>query len=427
MEQNHMEIKFKRIKEKYYDEIYDIFTIDKNIIKIYIIKINNNQIGIIGINNINNLFYNIHQQYQIYNNIIFNKFFNTLSKDIILSINIENNDKNKIKQFIQIGFVKHSSDNQYLKFNYYIKHHHVLKLKYPYLKNFISLKEIKHNLLMLQKYQPIINNGSLKNGFTDNMSININFNKEREMNRITDYFTDKCRVKCVFGKKYLSPYEYYKNNKGKIVMNSLKNNEFDIDLFESNMYHEKLMKFCNNFQSTIALTLYKIFDAKHVFDSSSGWGDRLIAAIALNIKYTGVDPSKCLKPLYTKIINTLATNKNNYKINNMGIESMNMIENTYDLCFTSPPFFDLEVYENNDNQSIVKYNTQESWEKSFLITLADQNIKGLIVNGHIVLYIPDYYKHFMKYMNNHKQLKYKGIFSFYTPIQRKIFVWQKIC
>jgi len=118
-------------------------------------------------------------------------------------------------------------------------------------------------------------------------------------------------------------------------------------------------------------------------------------------------------------------NKQEYKIINTGIENVKINKGKYDLCFTSPPFFDLETYENNDNQSIKKFTTSNKWAQHFLITLLDKNIEALKSKGHLVIYFPGDYKYFMDYMMNHRELKYKGIFSFITPKKRDIFVWIK--
>ena len=213
-----------------------------------------------------------------------------------------------------------------------------------------------------------------------------------------------------------------------LIKRSMQNKKFDIIKFESVMFEEKDSKFCNNFQSTIAFTLYKLFKAKNIFDSSAGWGDRLVAAIAYGASYTGVDPSKCLKPLYNEIINTLVTKNNlqKYTIINKGIEDVTIKQGEYDLCLTSPPFFDVETYENNKNQSIKKFTTSNYWEKEFLIILADKNIEALKKNGHLLIYIPSNYKYFMNYMMKHKELQYCGIFSFKTPKTRIIYVWKKL-
>ena len=92
--------------------------------------------------------------------------------------------------------------------------------------------------------------------------------------------------------------------------------------FEETMYQEKMVHFCNNFQVTLAYTIYKIFKPTRIFDSSAGWGDRLIAAIAAKIPYTGVDPSNCLSKKYKNIIKTLSSNPNDYQVISLGIEDI---------------------------------------------------------------------------------------------------------
>ena len=45
------------------------------------------------------------------------------------------------------------------------------------------------------------------------------------------------------------------------------------------------------------------FNSKKILDMSSGWGDRLVGAMACNIDcYHGFDPNSCLHPGYKKMI-----------------------------------------------------------------------------------------------------------------------------
>ena len=316
------------------------------------------------------------------------------------------------------------NNKDYKEYIYNPEYHNILKLDYPYLSNFITESDVKKYIKLLKNYKPDIINGSI-NKFTKNMEIKLDYVKDKNLNNITDYFTDKCRVKCVFKNNKYSPLQYYKKNKGDIIKKSFVKNNFDLDKFEKIMYYQKNSKFCNNFPLTIAITIYKLFKAKNIFDSSAGWGDRLVASIAYGANYTGVDPSECLKPLYEEIINKLGNKKKTYEIINKGIENAKIKKNYYDLCFTSPPFFDLEVYEDNENQSIKKYTNKEKWEKEFFTELAEKNINALKKNGHFVLYVTgcDYC---LKYLKNHKKLKYLGILSFITPKKRSINVYKKI-
>ena len=362
--------------------------------------------------------------------LILNKFIKLKKevKKVISQQLVENIGSQKSCKKVGFVFQKQIKRNgkKYNQYVYYLKLHNILKLEYPYLKYFITKEDIEHSFKKLQKYKPYFKKGTI-NKFTDKMELIIDFDKERNINQITDYFTDKCRVKCLFKGKKLTPFEYYSKKKGELIHKSFVNKKFNITKFESILFNEKEIKFCNNFQTTIAFTIYKLFKPKNIFDSSAGWGDRLIAALAYGTSYTGVDPSKCLKPLYLKMIKTFTKNKKKkYKIINKGIEDVKVNKGKYDLCFTSPPFFDLEIYEKNKNQSIQKFSSSNKWEKEFLITLINKNIEALQLKGHLVIYFPGNNKFFMNYMMNHTKLLYKGVFSFITPKKRNIFVWTKI-
>ena len=107
------------------------------------------------------------------------------------------------------------------------------------------------------------------------------------------------------------------------LKNSLSDSKFDYENFEDYMYNKSNM--CNNFQVTIIMNIYSFFGAKRILDSSAGWGDRLVAAIASGTEYVGVDPNKCLKPLYKKIIKTLAgsDHESKFQIINKPFEKIN--------------------------------------------------------------------------------------------------------
>jgi hypothetical protein len=257
------------------------------------------------------------------------------------------------------------------------------------------------------------------------------WNKNEELNNITDYFSEIVRIQCNF-KNNISPFEYWKNNKYWIE-NKLGNKKNNIKEYRDFMY--KHIKFCNNFRVSVALTIYKMFNAKKILDPSAGWGDRLIAAIASNADlYIGVDPNDKLQIHYDNIINTLVEPKkrNNFKIINDGFEYADIPNEDYDLVFTSPPFFDLETYSSSKKDSYVAYPTAESWYNNFLLVMLNKSYKNLIIGGHLVLYIAEstdtnYINRMIDYLNT--LMKSNGSFYYYyedSYIPRRIFVWKKI-
>ena len=59
-------------------------------------------------------------------------------------------------------------------------------------------------------------------------------------------------------------------------------------------------------------------------------------------------------------------------------------ENYFDTIFTSPPYFDVERYSDEDTQSWVRYKNIDSWNKDFLHSTLGKVIFTLKKDG--VLY-----------------------------------------
>lgn len=310
------------------------------------------------------------------------------------------------------------SGKKYKQFIYSMNYHTFLALEFPYLYLFTSVDTIIEEFHKLKSFKPKF----FKLNNKDNLvSIKHNYKIDKEYVKITDYFTQECRLKCEF-KKNMSALKYYSMNKGNVIHDSIIDNRLNLNRLDDTLYNKGLM--CNNFPVTVAFSLYKYFKPTSVFDSSSGWGDRLIAAIAYGTSYTGVDPSNCLKPKYNAIINTLSGDKNKYKVIHDGIENVKINEGKYDMCLTSPPFFDLEVYENSKGQSISNFSTEEIWFTNFFIPLVEKNILALTKSGvfAIYIYLCDKCNHYLK---SHPKLTFLGNFTFITPKKRNIMIFRK--
>lgn len=339
------------------------------------------------------------------------------------------------KMMNKVGFVYDRTVNmigaKYKSFVYHYSLHKIINYYYPYLKHF---KTIEQRDEMFKNLQNLRNDSKTieTDGKFKTYDIEINYEIDKEHNRLTDYFTETCRVLCIFKGNKLSPFDYYQKNKGYILRKSTRNGYFDYDKFEDTMYNS--VRLCNNFQISIIMGIFNYFKPKRVLDSSAGWGDRLICSMAYGTSYVGVDPSPCLKPLYTKIIDTLAPisklEKSDYVIINKPFEQITKTElgEKFDLSFTSPPFFDLEIYSDDENQSVSSFSNEQRWIKYFLNVLADINIHYLKKNAYFVIYVPEY-KEFMDYMASRKDVKYCGeIYYHYSHNvnkKRKILVWKK--
>ncbi len=319
--------------------------------------------------------------------------------------------------------------------------HSFYKYDFPYYKFNVSKKEMVDNFNQLKKYKTkFLNyNPTRKNLNKFNNKLIIfkeNYEKNKNLYKITDYFSEECRLKCINNlKSKQSPMDYFKTNIDYIYQTLSKNGILDITYTDLSEFLYQNIPQCTNFNTTVMISLLNLLKPKRVLDPSSGWGDRLIGAIAYNnCEYHGVDPSDCMQPIYKEIINTLVPRKDHskYIVHQNGFENIQVTESYYDLVFTSPPFFDFEIYEKSESQSIEKFNNLEAWLKGFLYPLVEKSYKGLIVGGFLGLYISDYKNnHFVKDMFNYIKtqiigFKYEGDIHFFDNKIRTIYLWKKI-
>lgn len=216
-----------------------------------------------------------------------------------------------------------------------------------------------------------------------------------EINEITDYFTENCRVRCRVETKPLSPLDYYTENKVKLVK-KLDDKGKKLTLRNLNTEVYNAISPCTNYKLTYLLGILRHFKPKRWLDMSAGWGDRLISACICNIDtYVGIDPSECND--YDSIIKYMRTKgpKTSYIVLKNGAETVDLTEikaisPTFDFIFTSPPFFTFELYdEKNENQSTSKYDSIELWLTKFLFVTIDRAWELLENKGNYLLYIED--------------------------------------
>ena len=143
------------------------------------------------------------------------------------------------------------------------------------------------------------------------------------------------------------------------------------------------------FRPSTAKALYDFFDAKNVLDFCAGWGDRLAGFNASNAEtYIGIDPNSKLHEPYKQIHDFCNTGKKATFICSPA-EDVDYSELKYDFVFTSPPYFDVEIYTSEETQSIEKFNTLDLWLEGFLLTTLSKIYEGLDEGGRIAINIAD--------------------------------------
>ena len=136
----------------------------------------------------------------------------------------------------------------------------------------------------------------------------------------------------------------------------------------------------------------------HIYDSSSGWGGRILGAMSSRkkIHYVGTDPNpdnflneegisryeymakfyndNCVDDFSDKLTSFFDVEKqgNTYELFQDGSELISnnpkfqKYKGKLDISFTSPPYFNREQYSQDENQSFKAYGEYEDWRDNFL-------------------------------------------------------------
>lgn len=238
------------------------------------------------------------------------------------------------------------------------------------------------------------------------IEIKSNPNAYESVNIITDLYTESARVHAkIYG--LLSPYEYWIKYQERIKEFAMqKYGNTSLYALRESIYFS--CKEATTFSPLLSKCIYDYFieNTGNVLDPFSGWGDRAIGAIASpKVKsYQGVDCNKALIPGYTALKNELDDrSKIDFCISTF--EDFKT-DQKYDLIFTSPPFFDFEIYSSSLSQSITGHDTYKSWFNKWAKAILRKMVNLLSENGTLILHIvpthrsPKFYDDTKRFLEN---------------------------
>jgi hypothetical protein len=175
----------------------------------------------------------------------------------------------------------------------------------------------------------------------------------------------------------------------------------------------------------------KNYHGQKWLDISSGWGDRLLVAMALGIEYTGFDPNTELEKGHSEMIKDFGDAKQ-HRVYYQPFESAELQNNTYDFCFTSTPYFKLELYTNLPGQSVDSFNTFDSWMKNFLFVSISKAWNALKSGGHLMLHLGDTKEYKMAepanlYIKSFPDAIWEGVIGLAgeNAYRRPVWIWKK--
>jgi hypothetical protein len=261
---------------------------------------------------------------------------------------------------------------------------------YDYINKRNSLKSLTNeefDELLPQLVKLLINNGFIYDNYQSDVLVkdwNSLCKKDTLNEPINKIFaisaTNTIGMKII--KHYMPHFYNVKNYKGISVLSLWKNDKLEKALRFNRKYHStpyvseiirSLSFTCGLgkvtiYRPLIAKNVVSYFNAKRVLDVCVGWGGRMLGVKSLgnDMHYTGIEP--CL-PTYEGLCNI----QNTLQLSNVTlinepaeIALNNMCKDTkFDLALTSPPYYNLEIYSDEDSQSL-NYGSYENWVKKFL-------------------------------------------------------------
>lgn len=134
--------------------------------------------------------------------------------------------------------------------------------------------------------------------------------------------------------------------------------------------------YVNEFPPYIARDLYISFTGKRILDPCAGWGGRMIGAASVGSFYHGFEPATKTYNGLMELGNFLKSFKNgfDFKIENIPFEDAVLTDN-YDFALTSPPYYDTEIYSDEQTNSCNRYKTFEQWCDSFYLPMIEKTIR----------------------------------------------------
>ena len=166
---------------------------------------------------------------------------------------------------------------------------------------------------------------------------------------------------------------------------------------------------CSNFRPAAAKMIYETYlppdirDDAVILDPCTGYGGRLVGFLATalkhpGMKYVGVDPAPKQCAANRKMAEFFGMGHQVELWQNAFEDCIKRKRNrehlgkrdTFDLAFTSPPYFDLEIYDGDaKTQSRTRYPQYPAWRDGFLRPMIESVFDVLKPNRYFLLNIGD--------------------------------------
>lgn len=211
-------------------------------------------------------------------------------------------------------------------------------------------------------------------------------------NLIVEWFAEHIRLSARRANQTENILTFFKNHINEIVSHCVSNyKQITAKDIRESVYRSHYE--CTEFRVTHICAFIDLWHPKNILDFSSGRGARLIGALSREDqidRYVGVDPDPHVHPIYDQMIARFAKTPGKFCMIQAPFESDEIkVTADYDLVFTSPPYFDLEIYNNDPAQSIVKYPGLKEWLEKFMYPSLTKAWRALRSGGRLALILND--------------------------------------
>ena len=185
-----------------------------------------------------------------------------------------------------------------------------------------------------------------------------------------------------------------------------------------------------NFPPKVARDIYtryfdNVTEPLNCLDTSSGFGSRMSAVLLSGNSYYSTDPNpnlheklfECAKWMYD---NGFIKQNQHCELIKQGSEVfVEEWENMMDVSFTSPPYFNLEKYCDDDSASTQNYDNYDLWLENFAKPTIDNTYKYLKIGGYAMINIKNMtngkklnlFDDWLELFNQHEGFEFVEIFN----------------
>lgn len=185
----------------------------------------------------------------------------------------------------------------------------------------------------------------------------------------------------------------------------------------------------SNFLPMNAKAIYEKYCPENgiIFDYAAGFGGRLTGALTSkkNFRYVACEPNSKTYANLNRMgleIEKVTGRKGSFKIYKIGSEDFRANLEIFDFAFSSPPYFDLEIYSKEPTQCYNRYPNIYDWLDKYVKVTIENIYYMLKHDRYYAVNIADfeYGNRIMNYVDMWKDYSIKAGFKYYETLYLKI-------